>query len=198
MAPVDPVRQRETPTLEVSGVSGAEGSGALRLTVSLGSAGPGLDTVAYATEDETATAGFDYEPAQGTLSFGRTVRPASGSSRVAIHDDAVDETDETFKVRLTDLRGGGPGNGHGDHCRRRPTRSRVLADRVDTGPEPHRDLYRGTHFRADAARSFIQAQVAPPAFSASPERLTFETANWAKAQSVTVTGICGCASPAHP
>ncbi|MBT8423314.1 MAG: hypothetical protein KJP03_09370, partial [Gammaproteobacteria bacterium] len=60
----------------------------------------GTATVDYASADQSATAGSDYEAASGTLSW----LPGEGGSRtitVNITDDAVFEADETFAVSLS-------------------------------------------------------------------------------------------------
>ena len=57
-------------------------------------------TVNYATMDDTAIAGDDYVPVEGTLTFapGETAK----TIRVAVVDDAVDEADEeSFAVTLS-------------------------------------------------------------------------------------------------
>ncbi len=59
--------------------------------------------VAYATADGTATAGEDYTRSGGALSFdpGETAKTVS----VPVLDDAVDEGEETFTLRLTSASG---------------------------------------------------------------------------------------------
>ena len=60
-------------------------------------------TVDYATADGTAKAGEDYTAASGTLTFaaGETAKTVS----VAVLDDAVDEGEETFTLRLSNATG---------------------------------------------------------------------------------------------
>ena len=60
-------------------------------------------TVNYTTADGTATAGSDYTRASGTLSFapGETEKTVA----VPVLDDAVDEGEETFTLRLTNATG---------------------------------------------------------------------------------------------
>ena len=60
-------------------------------------------TVNYTTADGSATAGEDYTRASGTLSFdpGETERTV----RVPVLDDAIDEGEETFTLRLSDATG---------------------------------------------------------------------------------------------
>ena len=72
--------------------------------VSLSRASSGPVAVAYATTDGTATAGADYTRTSGTLSFA----PGETGKTVAVPvlDDAVDEGEETFTLRLSDASGG--------------------------------------------------------------------------------------------
>ena len=72
--------------------------------VSLSRASSGPVAVAYATTDGTATAGEDYTRTSGTLSFdpGETGKTVA----VPVLDDAVDEGEETFTLRLSDASGG--------------------------------------------------------------------------------------------
>ncbi len=56
-------------------------------------------TVAYATADDTATAGADYTSVNGTLTF--TPGITSQTINVPVLDDALDEADETFFVDLS-------------------------------------------------------------------------------------------------
>ena len=60
-------------------------------------------TVEYTTADGSATAGEDYTRASGTLSFapGETEKTVA----VPVLDDAVDEGEETFTLRLSDASG---------------------------------------------------------------------------------------------
>ena len=71
--------------------------------VSLSRAASGPVAVAYTTADGTATAGEDYTRASGTLSFdpGETEKTV----RVPVLDDAIDEGEETFTLRLSDATG---------------------------------------------------------------------------------------------
>ena len=82
---------------------------AMRFTVRLSEVAPRRVEVDYATEDGTATAGADYEAAEGTLTFalGETVRTVD----VALLDDAFDENDETLKLTLRAVRGAEFGDG---------------------------------------------------------------------------------------
>ena len=71
--------------------------------VSLSRAASGPVAVAYATADGTATAGEDYTARKGELTFdpGETEKTV----RVPVLDDAIDEGEETFTLRLTNASG---------------------------------------------------------------------------------------------
>ena len=89
--------------LTIAGASAGEGSGGLEFVVTATglAAGDAPATVDYATEDGTATAGADYEPVSGTLTF--TAERAEQVVAVPLVDDAVDEPDETLTVVLTNV-----------------------------------------------------------------------------------------------
>ena len=86
------------PQLSVTGGSAVEG-GSVAFAVTVAGARSQAATVAYATSDLTATAGEDYEAAQGTLTF------AAGDSgdtvTVTLLDDAVYEPAEKFALTLS-------------------------------------------------------------------------------------------------
>ena len=71
--------------------------------VSLSRAASGTVAVAYATADGSATAGEDYTARKGELTFapGETEKTV----RVPVLDDAIDEGEETFTLRLTNASG---------------------------------------------------------------------------------------------
>jgi hypothetical protein len=90
------------PTLAIGDVTQAEGTGGTTpfvLPVTLSAASAQAVTVAYATVAGTATAGSDFTPAAGTLTFapGET----SKALTVAVVADAIDEADEQFTVVLS-------------------------------------------------------------------------------------------------
>ena len=90
----------EPPTVSIAGDTGPEDVGELVFSVTLMARALTEVTVNYATMDDTAIAGDDYVPVEGTLTFapGETAR----TIRVAVVDDAVDEADEeSFAVTLS-------------------------------------------------------------------------------------------------
>ena len=94
------------PTLSVADARANEGANAVEFEVSLDRAFTGggrWALVRYATTDGSAKAGEDYTATSGTLVFltGDRVKTV----RVPILDDAIDEGEETFKLRLFDVRG---------------------------------------------------------------------------------------------
>ena len=90
----------EPPALSIAGDTGPEDVGELVFSVTLMARALTEVTVNYATMDDTAIAGDDYEPVEGTLTFapGETAK----TILVAVVDDAVDEADEeVFAVMLS-------------------------------------------------------------------------------------------------
>ena len=93
--------------LTIAGTSASEDAGMLEFIVTATGlrAGGEPATVEFATEDRTATAGADYEPVSGTLTF--TADGATRVVRVPLIDDAVDERDETLAVVLSNAANAG-------------------------------------------------------------------------------------------
>ena len=95
-------------TVTLSGPASVdEGDATTVYTVSLSGGTPTADlTVDYSSEDGTAEAGEDYDGVSGTLTFKQT---AAGSQTFTVQttEDTIDESDETFTVKLDDPTGGG-------------------------------------------------------------------------------------------
>jgi chitinase len=90
------------PTLSVTDATtleGDAGSTDATFTVSLSSVSYLGTTVAYATADDTATAGSDYTTTSGTLSI--PAGQLSGTVVVPVLGDGVDEADETYFLNLS-------------------------------------------------------------------------------------------------
>ena len=97
------------PSLLAADARVTEAAGAaLEFTVILLPASAGTVTVDYETADGAAHAGEDYEAASGTLTFapGETERTIS----VTVLDDAKDEGEETFTLRLSNASGASLGD----------------------------------------------------------------------------------------
>lgn len=96
---------RVTSSLKISAHSVNEGSNShtINLPVSLSPAATSSVTVKWATQAGTATAGTDFKPANGTLSF--SAGQTSKNISLTIYGDAVEENDETFDVKLSDASG---------------------------------------------------------------------------------------------
>ena len=103
-----------------------ESAGAVTVTVGRDGGSDGEVTVDYATSDDTAAAGSDYQAASGTLIW------ASGDSSpksfaVTIFDDASVEGGESFGIQLDALQGGAElGRSVADVA--------IVDDDVDSGP----------------------------------------------------------------
>ncbi len=87
------------PTLSINNVSVNEAAGTATFTVTLSAASGQAVTVNYGTSNGTATAGSDYTATSGALSFASGV--TSRTITVAITDDALTESSETFNVNLS-------------------------------------------------------------------------------------------------
>ena len=99
----------EAPAIRVADAEATEGDDTeMVFRVTLESASSGTVTVNYATADGTATAGEDYTANSGTLTFapGETEKTVS----VAIIDDTVEDSGETFTLVLSDPLGGSLGD----------------------------------------------------------------------------------------
>ena len=95
----------EPPTIRVTDAEATEGDDTEMLfRVTLGSAPSGTVTVNYMTADGTAAAGEDYTATSGTLTFapGETEKTVA----VAIIDDTVEDSGETFRLILSEPSGG--------------------------------------------------------------------------------------------
>ena len=102
--PTEPQSEgNELPVIRISDEEAHERDGVLRFRVTLDKASTETVTVHYATADVTATAGGDYEPAVGILEFapGETEKWVE----VVLIDDPVEDSGETFVLRLTDAVG---------------------------------------------------------------------------------------------
>ncbi len=91
-------------TMAAATASVSEGGTNVVLTVNRSGGLTNTVTVDYATADVSATAGSDYTSAAGTLTFTNGV--TSKTITIAIADDSAIETNETFKVNLSNATGG--------------------------------------------------------------------------------------------
>ena len=102
--PAPEIEEEPVPEVSVSlspvSVKVSEGTARTQFTVSLSAASKQQVTVRYATASRTAKAGEDYKASTGTLTFpAGTTEQAFG---VYILDDAVQEEEEMFQVKLLD------------------------------------------------------------------------------------------------
>ncbi|MEZ6125430.1 MAG: Calx-beta domain-containing protein [Planctomycetaceae bacterium] len=103
------ITDNDAATLSIAAVSIAEGdsgTSVATVTVTLDNAVDSGVTVDYATSDETALAGTDYESATGTLTFVGTAGETQ-TFQVTINGDETVELDETFLVSLLNLSASG-------------------------------------------------------------------------------------------
>lgn len=81
-----------------------EGAGSVNVSVTRSGGSFGAASVDYASADGTATAGRDYSPTTGTLSFADG--EITQSFTIAVLDDALYEGDETANLTLGNVTGG--------------------------------------------------------------------------------------------
>ena len=86
------------PVLSVADAEASEGE-VITFTARLNPAARGVVTVAFATADDTATAGVDYDGASGVLTF--AVGATHAPIRVPTAQDDSQEGDETFRLVLS-------------------------------------------------------------------------------------------------
>ena len=91
--------------LSAAAYSFAESSGTVSITATRVGSSSGIVGVSFATANGTATAGSDYTAAPGKLEWADGDM-ADKNIEVAIADNALDEPDETFFVRLSVPTGG--------------------------------------------------------------------------------------------
>jgi chitinase len=102
------------PTLSISDAQLAEGNagGAQMLfTVTLSRAAAGPVTIAYATQNGTATAGSDFQAANDTLTF--AAGETSKTIAVTVNGDMAVEANESFDLRLSNATGATLADGTG-------------------------------------------------------------------------------------
>jgi Calx-beta domain len=90
------------PSLRIGDVivtEGNTGTASATFTVTLSAASTDTITVAYASGDDTATGGSDYQAASGTLTF--AAGETSKSITVFVNGDRLAEPNETFVVNLS-------------------------------------------------------------------------------------------------
>ena len=93
------ITEDDTPALTIADANATEGDGEIAFTVQLNVASSLEVTVDWATADGTATQGPDYAETTGTLTF--EALETEQTITVPLLDDALDETDETFTIALS-------------------------------------------------------------------------------------------------
>jgi hypothetical protein len=195
--PIGLAPQDGRPDLSVAAISAAEGDGTLRFTVSLSRASGEPVSVAYGTEDRTAAARVDYEPAHGRLTFAAESTEAQ-RIEVTVIDDQVDEATETLTVRLSDPQGAAlrvataTGTIIDDD-----QRALLVEPRELNVPEGGTGSYRV--MLGSKPTGPVMARVLEPAeVSVDPKELAFTPADWSIAQAVEVTAAQDPDSRADP
>ena len=93
------ITEDDTPALTIADANATESDEEITFTVQLNVASSLAVTVDWATTDGTATQGADYGETTGTLTF--DALETEQTITVSLLDDALDETDETFTVALS-------------------------------------------------------------------------------------------------
>ena len=174
------------PGLAIADVSAAESDGTLTFTVSLSPERGNPVTVAYTTQNGTATAGSDYRAASGTLTF-----PADSTAAqtipVTLFDDRLAEPAETFTVRLNDPRGAtlavAAATGTIADDDQRAVAVQPAALNVTEGAS-------GSYSVALSSQPTATVTIrvtAPPEIRVVPETLVLTRRDWASEKTVTVT-----------
>ena len=183
----------EVPTVSVEAVSDTENAGHLKFAVSLNQASAQTVTVDYATSNGTATAGEDYTPTEGTLTFPAN-STASRTIAVPITDDAVDEADEeTFTVTLRDpvnatlsaLATTATGTIADDDERGVSVSETTLE--IDEGATGRYTVKLNSEPAGEVTVAAATATGSDADVQVSPARLRFTADNWDDAQTVTVS-----------
>ena len=176
------------PTLSVTGATVGEDGGSVTLAVSLAPTTVQTVQVTYATGDVTATAGEDYTAARGRLTF--TPRLGSQAITVALSDDAVDESDETFTVELSLPANSQIGTGTAtvtitdDDTRGLKVKPEAL--RVEEGDTSKYTVELATEPTGEVTVA-MGTDLAGTDVTVDEASLTFTTGNWSTAQTVAVT-----------
>ena len=177
----------ETPTLAVSDVSGSEGDGELHFTVTLNVAAAEPVLVSYATEDGSAEAGADYTAARGTVTFAAQ-STAAQQVTIALHDDQVHEGHETFLLRLSDPRGAQLAVDTATATIADNDAREVAVEPAELNvPEGGAASYRVALGSRPTGTVTVTVTSAAAELTLAPDRIHFTPADWATAQTVTVT-----------
>ena len=186
------VTENDTPTLSVADATAEEGA-ALQFEVTLSLASSNAVTVNHATSDGTAVAGSDYTSASGTLTFaaGDTTKTVT----VSTTEDELDEDDETFTFTLSSpgnagLAGGGTTLAATGTIEDDDTRGIIIDPPPATIIEGGSATY--TVVLASQPTGTVTVTISGHAGTdvslsgTTNNVLTFTTANWGTAQTVTV------------
>ena len=179
----------DTQGLTIADASAGEADGVMRFTVSLSVAGGTPVTVAYETEDGSAKAGADYQAAGGRLTFAAESTVAQ-QIEVRLRDDQVDESGETFTVRLSGPTGAplavttATGTILDDDTRALAAEPSELY--VTEGDTASYEVTLGSEPTAPVTVT-VTAGTETAELTVDPDRLTFTPDRWTEAQEVTLT-----------
>ena len=180
------------PTVSVTPetLSVTEGAGSAQLTLELSEVHSDPVTVDWATSDGTAAAGSDYTAGDGTVNF--APNETRKTIDIAITDDALDESNETFTVTLSS-----PSNAELGTAK---TTTVTIADNdtrgvaispttltITEGSNAKYTVVLDTQPSANVTISLSFASGSDADITVDKTSLTFTTDNWDAAQEVTVS-----------
>ena len=206
----EPVEPPETPPVElpagahalaITDVRAGEADGILRFTVTLSVPSTEAVTVSFATEERTATAGDDYQPARGTLTF-PPESTAAQQIEVRLSDDSVDEDEETFILRLSDPRGAALAVASATATIADDDQRAVTFEPTAlTVPEGGSSSYTVVLGSQPTGPVTVTPVTTSPELTVDPAELRFTPADWQSPRTVTVTadqdGDAVADAPAH-
>jgi hypothetical protein len=174
------------PGLTIANATVSEGEGILTFTVSLHPATTEPVTVRYDTSDGDAKSGADYASGSGILTFAAGAA-AAHTIPVTIRDDAVNEPDENFQIRLSNPQGAVLANATATGTiKDDDQRSLIALPAALNVPEGESASYTLALSTRPVSSVTVQAAF-PPELSVIPESLEFTPGDWASAKTVTVT-----------
>ena len=185
--------ENDISTLSIDNASASESVGTMSFTVRLSVASTQPVTVDYATANGTAIAGQDYTAVtNGSVMFAANSTTPQ-TIRVAIIDDDIDEEDETFTVRLSNvssnamLAGGGSTLSATGTIQDNDTRGVRVSPTTLTVNEGSSNTYTVQLLSKPTNTVAIDVSVTDNLdVSVDKPSLTFTTDDWSTAQTVTV------------
>jgi hypothetical protein len=184
------INDNDPPTISFNTTAsgGSESVASVTIPVSLSGPQSGDVTVNYAVTGTASGGGVDYTLANGTVTF--TAGETSKNLTLAIHDDLIDEDDETVIITLSAPSGGTLGSNTvytytiNDNDAAGVTLSKTTAAVTEGGATDSYTIVLNTQ---PTANVMISVEMNPQIVTVAP--LTFTPANWNTPQTVNVVAI---------